>query len=48
MSGHRWEKLKAGRRITLPLSFCPRCGLIWLKNEASYRAAKQACPAGEP
>lgn len=39
MNPHHWvPRLKA-----FPFQFCAKCGLIWLKNEASQRAARKAC-----
>lgn len=41
--GHSWKKL--GR---LPWQWCPRCGLVWLRNEATMRAIRAGCEADEP
>jgi hypothetical protein len=40
--GHRWSKLRC-----IPWLYCPRCGLVWLRNQASERAARGHCEADE-
>lgn len=37
---HSWYHVKGFR---FPWPICSRCGLIWLKNEISRRAAKGPC-----
>lgn len=45
------SKEKKGHRpikpSVLPWSFCARCGLIYLKNEATQRAIRASCTADE-
>lgn len=37
---HAWHTIKGFR---FPWPVCAHCGLVWLKNEASRKAAKQLC-----
>ncbi len=41
---HNWAYPVSKR---CPWNYCVRCGLIWLKNDASNKAAKKPCPDGD-
>lgn len=41
--GHSWKHFK--RRSRIPWPYCSRCGLMWLKNALSNRAARGVCGA---
>ena len=40
--GHRWI-----RRRFIPWLICARCGLVWLHNMVSDRAARARCSADD-
>lgn len=42
--GHRAEQLKAGK-VSMPWQWCPRCGLVSLRNRATSLAMRKKCEA---
>lgn len=43
MSAHAWTHF--GKRVRFPWPYCSRCGLVFLKNDVTRKAAKKACSA---
>lgn len=35
------------KRKSLPWVYCRKCGLLYLKNEATARAIRQPCPGAD-
>ncbi len=46
---HFWGILLSAPRSTVRITnpVCLHCGMMWLKNDASDRAAKASCPGAE-